>query len=205
MWHCLHTNIISFPSLSLRYLRVWDTIPKTDEEKAKFRQSGKKKEPSIWSLSGHTDAITCVAWSPLGTYACIVYEEVSYHNWFDNNSFYRPNPQTPVSNSSVDLSVIITKSHFLFHYNLPYQNVKLGDKIASGGSDQLIIIREALRRGAVLATFVGHTSNVLSLCFAPDGTKLVSGSLDQTVRCLYLTLLSLCMTILPLFFLPVLY
>ena len=98
MGHCLSVVLLSvclsniiipylFPhpflhplSLSLRYLRVWDTIPKTDEEKAKFRQSGKKKEPSIWSLSGHTDAITCVAWSPLGTYACIVYEEVSYPN-----------------------------------------------------------------------------------------------------------------------------
>ena len=45
----------------------------------------------------------------------------------------------------------------------------------------MIIIREALRRGAVLASLVGHTSNVLSICFAPDGTKLVSGSLDQTV------------------------
>ena len=58
----LHATIF----LTARYLRVWDAVPKTDEEKGKFRLSGKKREPSIWSLSGHTDAITCVAWSPLG-------------------------------------------------------------------------------------------------------------------------------------------
>lgn len=47
---------------------------------------------------------------------------------------------------------------------------------ASGGSDQLIIIREARRRGAVMAILRGHRGNVLSVAFAPDGSKLVSGA-----------------------------
>ena len=30
--------------------------------------------------------------------------------------------------------------------------------------------------------FTGHSSSVTSVCFSPDGTRIVSGSWDKTVR-----------------------
>jgi WD40 repeat protein len=49
-----------------RYIRVWDVQPKANQDTAKLASSGKKKEPSLWSLSGHTDAVMSVDWSPMG-------------------------------------------------------------------------------------------------------------------------------------------
>ena len=36
--------------------------------------------------------------------------------------------------------------------------------------------------GSVLLTFTGHSSSVKSVAWAPDGSKLASGSSDDTVQ-----------------------
>src|SRR5258708_40086091 len=45
-------------------------------------------------------------------------------------------------------------------------------KISSANADKL----------KLLSTLTGHTGNVLSLAFSPDGNTLASGSVDTTIR-----------------------
>ena len=55
------------------------------------------------------------------------------------------------------------------------------DTVAVGLSSHSIIILNAVT-GSQLAVFSGHTKGVGSLAFIPDGTSLVSGSIDKTVK-----------------------
>jgi WD40 repeat protein len=56
-----------------------------------------------------------------------------------------------------------------------------GALIASGG-DTGVLTLYSTGTGAQVASCVGHTFDVWSVAFAPDGKTLVSGSADQTVR-----------------------
>ncbi|NLI00185.1 MAG: hypothetical protein GX446_11930 [Chthonomonadales bacterium] len=56
-----------------------------------------------------------------------------------------------------------------------------GSMIATGGTDAEIKLWR-VSDGALLGTFTGHFSDVLSLAFSPDGQKLASGSADKTLR-----------------------
>jgi WD40 repeat protein len=53
--------------------------------------------------------------------------------------------------------------------------------IASGGEDGKVKIWDG-RSGELLRTLHGHTGIVSSLAFGPGGTRLYSGSRDETVR-----------------------
>ncbi len=56
-----------------------------------------------------------------------------------------------------------------------------GRFLASGSDDGTVKILSA-DTGATLRTLRGHTSTVLSVLFIQDGTKVLSGSSDKTVR-----------------------
>ncbi|HEY0320126.1 MAG TPA: TIR domain-containing protein, partial [Pyrinomonadaceae bacterium] len=53
--------------------------------------------------------------------------------------------------------------------------------LASGGGDNTVRLWEA-SSGKLLRTLEGHTGNVLSIAFDPEGEMLASGSRDNTVR-----------------------
>jgi WD40 repeat protein len=55
-----------------------------------------------------------------------------------------------------------------------------GFRVAIGSRDKLIRVFN-LRTGQELQALRGHTDDVTSLAFTPDGKKLFSGSFDQTV------------------------
>ncbi len=55
------------------------------------------------------------------------------------------------------------------------------DRLAVGGASGRIRIR-ALPKGEPVATLVGHKAGLVALAFSADGKKLVSGSIDRTVK-----------------------
>jgi WD40 repeat protein len=56
-----------------------------------------------------------------------------------------------------------------------------GDLLAAGYADGRVRVWNA-RDGSPVLTLSGHTQSVTSLAFAPDGLRLVSASLDHTLR-----------------------
>ncbi len=56
-----------------------------------------------------------------------------------------------------------------------------GSLLASTGKDKTIILWNP-STGALIRTLRGHTVDVWSIAFSPDGSRLVSGASDQTVR-----------------------
>jgi len=57
-----------------------------------------------------------------------------------------------------------------------------GRRLATGGKDRVIRIREAAPPWKVLKTFEGHTSDVHAIAFTVDGGTLVSAGDDRTIR-----------------------
>ncbi len=56
-----------------------------------------------------------------------------------------------------------------------------GKMLASGSSDNTIILWDAATQQAIGSPLSGHTSNVWSVAFSPDGKALASGSDDNTI------------------------
>jgi WD40 repeat protein len=52
--------------------------------------------------------------------------------------------------------------------------------IASGGTEGVVLLWDR-RKGTVVRTLIGHTTEVVALAFHPDGTRLASASSDGTV------------------------
>lgn len=54
--------------------------------------------------------------------------------------------------------------------------------LVSKSTVQLSKLGGRLEFDTLLATLVGHTQHVRSVCVSPDGSRIISGSLDSTVR-----------------------
>ena len=54
--------------------------------------------------------------------------------------------------------------------------------VASGSDDATICIWDVERRELTVGPLIGHENGVTALAYSPDGTRLVSCSLDKTVR-----------------------
>mgnify|MGYP003386543677 FL=1 len=56
---------------------------------------------------------------------------------------------------------------------------RCGSRIVSGSWDKTVRIWEA-KTGVPLFTLEGHSDNVRSVCFSPNGAHIVSGAYDKT-------------------------
>ena len=57
-----------------------------------------------------------------------------------------------------------------------------GKHIASGSEDKIIHICNIEQEEMAVGLLIGHKDAVLTVAYSPDGTRLVSGSWDNTVR-----------------------
>lgn len=139
-------------------IRLWDVSTMLNTGVASGQQLGE-------ALSGHTDFIESVAFSPVGKI---------------------------LASGSVDGSILLwdvetgqqvaeaLKGHTKAVYSLAFSPD--GKTLASWGGDQTIRLWDMETGQQVEKALKGHTNVVYSLAFSPDGKTLASGSGDQTIR-----------------------
>ena len=110
---------------------------------------------------GHADAVQTLAWSPDGK--CIVSgsRDTSVHVW----------------DAARGDTICIYKGHEKTVKAVAWS----GPYVASAGLDETIQLWEAIT-GDAIYTYTGHASAVTGVAWSPDGTRIVSGSWDKTVR-----------------------
>ncbi|CAE7126026.1 unnamed protein product [Rhizoctonia solani] len=122
-------------------------------------------------LRGHSSLVYSVSYSPLGNLIASGSSDSTIRLWDTNTG----------QQSGVSLN-----GDYSFFSVAFSPDAKL---IASGSSGLFtsptafaVQLWDVQRRQAASNPFKGHTNNVLSVSFSYDGTRLVSGSLDKTIR-----------------------
>ncbi|KAG8778108.1 hypothetical protein FRC12_025162 [Ceratobasidium sp. 428] len=123
------------------------------------------KEAVAQPLSGHTDYVTSVAYSPEGTYIASSSWDNTIRIW--DASSGKPVGQPLAGHTSGVLSIAYSPD---------------GTRVVSGSADKTIRIWHARTGGPVGQPFIGHTDRVGSVAYSPDGAYIASGSEDKTIR-----------------------
>ncbi len=129
----------------------------------------------LYTLRGHTNWISCVAWGGQAAPARVA-TRVDTTSWLLSSSW---DGTIALWNSEEGRLLRTLHGHgrpvgsALFH--------PAGHLIVSGGADKLIRFWETTT-GAPVGVLRGHTDDLRSLAFSTDGRWLVSGSADGTVR-----------------------
>jgi WD40 repeat protein/energy-coupling factor transporter ATP-binding protein EcfA2 len=133
-----------------------------------------KGETSLWNvvtrqplgqpLTGHTDRVSSVAFSPDGKTLASASDDRTIILW--DVATGQPIGQPLTGHTDMVESVAFSPD---------------GKTLASGSGDNTIILWDVAKRQPIGQPLTGHTSYVLSVAFSPDGKTLASGSLDNTI------------------------
>ena len=164
--------------------------------------SNPEKMVSLATLTGHTDAVYSVAWSPDGTTLASTSADTTVRLWNANGTFIKeltghtegihsvawsPDGATLASPSG-DGTVRLWNADGTFIKELTGHTGSVyfvawspdGATLASASGDTTVLLWSA--DGTFIKELIGHTNSVRSVAWSPDGATLASTSVDTTVR-----------------------
>ncbi|CAE7093868.1 unnamed protein product [Rhizoctonia solani] len=161
----------------------------------------------LFSLTGHDDKVTSIAFSPDGQSFASGCEDGVLMMWDTRTRARLFDPLTghsrrissiafspggsQVASGSGDTTVRLWDSSSGVAVGSPFRGhtrevrsaafSRRGDQLVSGSDDMTVRVWDVANHEAI-AVFAGHMNMVLSVAFSPDGTQIVSGSADSTIR-----------------------
>jgi len=117
----------------------------------------------IRTFTGHTYAVTSVAFSPDGTKVLTGSGDCTAKLW----------------DAATGACIRTFTGHTDSVYSVAFSPD--GSKVLTGSVDNTAKLWDAAT-GSLIRTFTGHSSYVLSVAFSPDGTKVLTGSWDNTAK-----------------------
>ncbi|KAG8731187.1 hypothetical protein FRC11_004765 [Ceratobasidium sp. 423] len=134
-----------------KHILLWDAQTKS------FVESG--------NFLGHTDSVTCLAFSPNGHRIVSGSKDKTIRVWETHN---RETAVGPLEGHNNTISSVMFSPD--------------GTLIMSASRDHTIRVWDAQTGRLVFSPLRGHIAQVESVAFSPDGTRIVSGSRDTTIR-----------------------
>lgn len=131
---------------------------------------GSDSIPIIWKTNmsvfarciGHTDVVNCLKWGPNDKFLATGSKDRTIRIWHPSNGELK---------RIIDFQDIPTAIVFS----------RVGDTVAAIGSDTVAHLWD-IESGALLRTLRGHTKNITSIEFSPDSKKIITKSVDSTIR-----------------------
>jgi WD40 repeat protein len=158
-------NNITTKATGLEYNWLNVLEPESSQCLVRVSQSSNQKGSldSVLTLTGHTNDVLSVAYSPDGSQIASGSVDRTIKIW----------------DSSTVTEIRTLIGHTSIVYSVSYSPD--GRQIASGGYDNNIKIWDS-STGEEIRTLTGHTDDVYSLAYSPDGSQIASGSVDRTIK-----------------------
>mgnify|MGYP000128171588 CR=1 FL=1 len=126
-------------------------------------QRMRKGGPEAFTLSGHTDNINAIVFSPDGNRIATASSDGTARVW----------------DAATGAQLLVLRGHGGSVLSAAFD--ASGTRIATGSADKAVGVWDA-NTGASMHMLRWHDSSVMHACFSPDGTRILSTSMEYTAR-----------------------